>query len=118
MLRSYGLALGFTAAVSGIIKQLVMYRGSTLKHYLAALFVSLLLTMFAAVILAVLWERAWHAPVFVCFAATTHALLFYRPELAAGYGDLAAKIVMAVAVTVWVLATIGCYLRRRLRAMD
>lgn len=118
MLRSYGLALGFTAAVSGIIKQLVMYRGSTLKHYLAALFVSLLLTMFAAVILAVLWERPWQAPVFVCLTATISALLFYRPELMGGYQTLAANVVIVVAFTVWVLATIGCYLRRRLRAMD
>lgn len=118
MLKHYGLALGFSTIASGIIKQLMLYRGSTASHYLVAVSVSLLLCMLAAVILAVFWERAWQAPVFVCLAATLSALLFYRPELTAGYQSLAANITMVVAFTVWVLARLGCYLRRRLRAMD
>lgn len=118
MLKSYGLAFGITTIASGLIKQVVFYQGSTASHYLVAVSLALLLSMLAAVILSVFWERAWQAPAFICIAGTVNALLFYRPELTAGYQSLAANIVMVIAFTVWVLARIGCYLRRRLRTMD
>lgn len=116
--RAYGLAVLLITVASGIIKQLVLSRGHDTSYYLAAVSSSLMLAMLVAVILAVLWERPWQAPVFVCLTATVSALLFYRPEMMGGYQALAANIVMVVAFTVWVLANIGCYLRRRLRAMD
>ncbi len=118
MRKAYGLGVLLIIAASGIIKQLVLSRGQDASYYLAAVSSSLILAMMAAVILAVFWERPWQAPVFVCLTATISALLFYRPELMGGYQTLAANVVIVVAFTVWVLATIGCYLRRRLRAMD
>lgn len=118
MRRTYGLAVLLITVTSGIIKQLVLSRGHDASYFLAAVSSSLMLAMLVAVILAVLWERPWQAPVFVCLTATVSALFFYRPELTGGYQALAANLVMVVAFTVLVLANLGCYLRRRLRAMD
>jgi hypothetical protein len=116
--RSYGFAFVLTTLASGSIKLLVIGRGQSAAHYLAAVSGSLLVAMLGAVILAVWWERPWQAPAFVFLAATSGALLFYRSELLAGYLPLAANIVIVVAFTVWALATIGCAMRQRLRTMD
>lgn len=118
MLKAYGVALGLTTALSGVIKQLVFRSGGDAKHYLVAVFLSLLLMMLCAVMLAVFDEHPLRAPVFVGLAATLSALLYYRLELANGSLSLALISVIVVAIAVWVLASAGCYLRRRLRAMD
>ncbi|HBK84823.1 MAG TPA: hypothetical protein DDZ53_02185 [Firmicutes bacterium] len=118
MLKTYLLALGLTTSGSGIIYKILLSRGTDAKYYLVAVSTSLFLAMLCAVILAVLWERPWQAPIFVGLAAAISALLFYRLELAAGYGPLATTIVLVVAFAVWIVAAVGCASRRRLRAMD
>ncbi len=112
------LAFALTVLASGLIKLLVIGRGQSAAHYLATIASSLLVAMFWAVILAVWWERPWQAPVFLSLAAIVGALLFYRTELFTGYLPLATNVVIVIAITVWVLATVGCALRQRLRAMD
>lgn len=118
MLKQYGVTIGLITIANGLVKQIVFSQGNELRHYFVAISISLLLAMLAAVILAVYWERPWQAPAFVLLAGGCNALIYYQAELRSGYLPLATQLVTAVALAVWLVASVADRLRRRLWALD